>query len=165
MPIISVKKDAARLTMTVIGEYPVSVQRLWDAYADARQIERFWGPPTWPATFTRHDMKVGGRSEYFMTGPDGKRSSGYWTFLAVDPPRGFEVQDGFAKADGSADPDLPSMNMRYTFEATDAGARFTCVTTFPSAAALEELLKMGMEEGMRAALDQLDGFLASAPGS
>jgi uncharacterized protein YndB with AHSA1/START domain len=73
VPITSVTKDAAKLTLTVVAEFPVSQQRLWDAYADPRQLERFWGPPDFPATFTRHDMKVGGRSEYFMTGPEGQK--------------------------------------------------------------------------------------------
>ena len=85
MPITSVTSDTETLTLTVIGEYPVPVQRLWDAWADPRQLEKFWGPETWPATFTRHDMKVGGRSEYQMTGPDGSTSRGWWRFVAIDP--------------------------------------------------------------------------------
>jgi uncharacterized protein YndB with AHSA1/START domain len=68
MPITSVAKDTAKLTLTVVGDFPVSQRRLWDAYADPRQLERFWGPPAWPARFTRHDFKVGGRAEYVMTG-------------------------------------------------------------------------------------------------
>jgi uncharacterized protein YndB with AHSA1/START domain len=62
MPLTSVTTDTAQLTLTAVGDYPVPQQRLWDAFADPRQLERFWGPPTWPATFTRHDMKVGGRA-------------------------------------------------------------------------------------------------------
>ncbi|MBA2602330.1 MAG: SRPBCC domain-containing protein, partial [Acidobacteria bacterium] len=57
--------------------------RVWAAYADPRQLERFWGPPEWPATFVRHDFVVGGRSEYQMTGPNGDRSSGFF-----EPPWG-----------------------------------------------------------------------------
>ena len=83
MPLTSVTKDAATLTLTVVGDYPVPQKRLWDAFADARQLERFWGPPTWPATFTRHDMKVGGRAEYFLTGPKGEKWSGSWNFTMV----------------------------------------------------------------------------------
>ena len=96
MPIKSVASDNDTLSLTVVGEYPVPVERLWAAYADPRQLERFWGPETWPATFTRHDMTVGGRSEYHMTGPDGSTSRGWWRFLAVEPNRRFEVEDGFA---------------------------------------------------------------------
>jgi uncharacterized protein YndB with AHSA1/START domain len=160
MPITSVTKDPAKLTMTVVGDYPVSQKRLWEAYADARQLERFWGPPTWPANFTRHDMKAGGRSEYSMTGPNGEKSRGYWKFIAVNPTSSFDVQDGFANEDGSDNPQAPSMTMNFRFESTSNGARMTCVTTFPSVEAMEELVKMGMEEGMRSALGQLDGLLA-----
>jgi len=64
MPITSVHKDLEALTLTVVADFPVTVRRLWDAYADPRQIERFWGPPEWPATFYRHDMAPGGRSHY-----------------------------------------------------------------------------------------------------
>jgi len=56
MPITSVSSDTNTLTLTVVGDYPVPVERLWEAYADPRQLERFWGPETWPATFTRHDI-------------------------------------------------------------------------------------------------------------
>ncbi|MDD9205611.1 SRPBCC domain-containing protein, partial [Georgenia sp. 10Sc9-8] len=92
MPITSVEKDLDALTMTVVADFPVPVRRLWDAYADPRQIEKFWGPVEWPATFTRHDMTTGGRSTYYMSGPDGQRSAGYWEFLAVEPGRVFEVR-------------------------------------------------------------------------
>ena len=53
MPITSVRKDPEALTMTVVADFAAPLQRLWDAYADPRQLERFWGPPTYPATFTR----------------------------------------------------------------------------------------------------------------
>ena len=84
-PITSVTKDAATLTLTVVADFPVSQERLWDAYADPRQLERFWGPPTRPASFTRHDFKVGGRAGYFMTEPNGEKWSGSWKFTAVNP--------------------------------------------------------------------------------
>ena len=160
MPLTSVEKNLDALTLTVVADFPVPVRRLWDAYADPRQLERFWGPPGYPATFTRHDLVPGGRSAYYMTAPDGERSHGYWEFLAVDPGRSFEVRDGFAGADGEPSPDLPSMRMVNVFEETAAGSRVTTTTYFPSTDALEQLLAMGMEEGMVAALSQVDDVLA-----
>lgn len=160
MPIKSVTSDAATLTLTAIGEYPVPVERLWQAWANPRQLERFWGPPQWPATFTRHDMTEGGRSEYFMTGPKGETSRGYWEFLRVEPPRLFEVRDGFANEDGSPNTELPGSNMRLTFEATPTGSRFVAVSTFASLEAMERLIAMGMREGIAAALAQMDDVLS-----
>ena len=160
MPITSVEKDLETLTMTVVSDFPVPVERLWDAYADPRQIEKFWGPETWPATFTRHDMAPGGRSHYYMTGPEGERSAGYWEFTAVDPGRSFEVIDGFADTEGNPVPGQPAMRMVHTFEATDTGCRLVSTTYFNSLDELEQLLQMGMEEGLTSAMGQIDQVLA-----
>src|SRR5664279_1468514 len=155
MPHTSVTKDAEALTLIVVGDYPVPQQRLWDAFADPRQLERFWGPPTMPATFTRHDMKVGGRAEYFLTGPKGEKWSGSWTFTMVNPISSFEAQDA---EDNAEDENMPS-SMKFAFEATPTGSRMTCVTRFSSVRAMEQSIP-GMEEGLRSAMDQLDAVLA-----
>jgi uncharacterized protein YndB with AHSA1/START domain len=159
MPITSVTKDAEALTMTVTAEFPVSVQRLWDAYADPRQLEKFWGPVEWPATFTRHDLATGGRSDYYMTGPNGERSAGYWKFLAVQPGRSFEVEDGFATDEGAENTAMPNMRMIFLFSETPGGAAVSTTTTFPSLEAMEQLIGMGMEEGMRSAMSQMDAII------
>lgn len=160
MPVTSVEKDLDALTMTIRADFAVPVRRLWDAYVDPRQIERFWGPPEWPATFTRHDVYPGGLSQYYMTGPDGSRSGGIWQFEAVDEGRSFTVRDGFAREDGTLDTDLPTMLMTMSFEEADGGSRLVTVTTFASSEDMEKLVEMGMEEGTKAAMGQIDTVLA-----
>lgn len=160
MPLTSVTSDPAALTLTAVGEYPVPVERLWDAWADPRRLEKFWGPPTWPATFVRHDMRVGGRSEYWMTGPDGERARGWWRFDSVDPGRSFTFTDGFADPEGRPDDSLPTSSTTVDVEATGSGSRFTAVTTFPDLAAMERLVAMGMVEGLTEALGQVDTVVA-----
>jgi len=160
MPITDVSSNPHDLTLTVIADYPVPVERLWDAYADPRQLERFWGPEQWPATFTRHDMAVGGRSHYYMTGPDGAVSHGWFRFLAIEPGARIELEDGFGDANGNPDPAMPAMRMVFHFESTPTGSRFRGVTTFPSIEAMERLVEMGMMEGMKSAMGQIDAVLA-----
>ena len=155
MPLTSITKDTARLALIVVGDYPVTQQRLWDAFADPRQLERFWGPPTWPATFTSHDMKVGGRAEYFLTGPKGETWSGSWKFTAVTPISSFEAHDG---EDNAEDENMPA-SMTFSFETTPTGSRLTCITRFSSVEAMAQTIP-GMEEGLRAAIPQLDAVLA-----
>ena len=159
MPITSVTRDTDALTMTVVADFPARVERLWEAYVDPRQLERFWGPPTYPATFTRHDAAAGGRSAYTMKGPDGDSHGGYWEWLSVEPLKSFEVRDGFATPGGDPDPALPSMQMRFVFEETGTGSRVTTTTHFASLTDLEGLLEMGMEEGLREAMGQMDAVL------
>lgn len=168
MPITDVRTDREALTMTVVADFTVPLRRLWDAYADPRQLERFWGPPTYPATFTRHDVFAGGRSDYAMVGPEGDVSRGFWEFLDVQPPHRFEVRDGFALPDATPNPDLPTMRMTFQFDSTPTGSRVTITTRFNSADELDQLIQMGMDEGMRAAMGQIDAVLADetsfAPG-
>jgi uncharacterized protein YndB with AHSA1/START domain len=155
VPITDVIKDPDQLVLTVVAEFPVPQQRLWDAWADPRQLERFWGPPFAPATFTHHDFRVGGRAEYFLTGPNGEKWTGSWKFTAVDPIDSFAAQDG---EDNAEDENMPA-SMTFAFEATPTGSRMTSVTRFSSVEAMEQTVP-GMEEGLRAAMPQLDALLA-----
>ena len=159
MPITAVHKDPDALTMTVVAEFAAPLERLWDAYADPRQLGKFWGPPTYPATFSQHDMFAGGRSAYAMVGPDGDVTRGYWEFLDVKAPHSFEVRDGFCNDDGTPNLEMPSMRMTFAFEATDSGSRVTTTTYFGSVDDLERLMGMGMEQGMREAMGQIDAVL------
>ncbi len=164
MPVTSVTRDTENLTMTVVADFTAGVERLWEVYVDPRQLERFWGPPTYPATFTRHDAAPGGRSAYLMTGPSGDSHGGYWEWISVDPLKSFEVRDGFSTPDGEPSTELPSMRMRFVFEETDRGSRVTTTTYFGSMEELEQLVGMGMEEGLREAMGQMDDVLADLAG-
>lgn len=160
MPITSVETDHDSLTLTIVADFAASRERLWAAYADPRLIEQFWGPETYPARFSRHDMHPGGQSRYEMTGPAGEKSRGYWEFLSVDRPNSFEVLDGFAGDDGEPDSDMPRMRMVFSFEETAEGSRLTATTHFNSLAELEQLVGMGMIEGTKSAMSQIDAVLA-----
>jgi uncharacterized protein YndB with AHSA1/START domain len=163
MPITRVDKDPAAHTMTVVAEYDAPMERVWQLYADPRQLERFWGPPTWPATVLDHDLTPGGRVSYVMTGPDGDTSAGYWDVVEVEAPRRFVIDDGFADASGQPNPKMPTTRMVLELaERAGGGTTMTVHSTFASADAMQQLLSMGMEEGMREAMGQIDGLLAEA---
>ena len=87
MPVTDVTTDPEALTLTLTADFAAPVERLWDAFTDPRQLERFWGPPGWPATFTSFDFQPGGRATYYMTSPRGEKPGGSWEFLAIDAPR------------------------------------------------------------------------------
>lgn len=161
MTVKDVKKDPASLTMVVTAEFDAPVDRVWQLWADPRQLERWWGPPTYPATFTDHDLVPGGTASYFMTGPEGDKSHGWWRIVAVDPPHSLEMQDGFADDTGTPNPDMPVMTMRVVLSDERGVTQVTITTTFPSLEAMEQLTEMGMDEGMREAMAQMDDILAA----
>lgn len=160
MPVTTVDKDLDTLTITIVADFAAPLARLWDAYADPRKIERFWGPPTYPATFLRHDAAVGGRSVYKMTGPTGDEHYGCWEWTHVDAPTSFDVIDWFADESGAPNTDLPATRMSFVFEATDTGSRLTTTSRFDTADQLAQLVEMGMLEGTTEAMGQIDTVLA-----
>jgi uncharacterized protein YndB with AHSA1/START domain len=161
MTVTSVRKDPATLTMTVDAEFDATPERVWQLWADRRQLERWWGPPTYPATFTKHDLAPGGRAEYHMTGPEGDTPHAFWEVLEVDPPRSLLVTDGFANEDGSPNTEMPVNQFRVSIEEIgDGRTRMSIVSTFPSTEAMEQLLAFGMEEGLTQAVGQIDAILA-----
>ena len=161
MTVTAVRKDPERLTMTLDAEFDASPERVWQLWADPRQLERWWGPPTYPATVTSHDLRPGGRVEYHMTGPDGDQPRGYWEVMEAEPPRRLVIRDGFADADGRTNSDMPLTEARVTIREMGGGrTRMSIESSFPDAAAMEQLLAMGMEQGLTEAVGQIDAILA-----
>ncbi|HEX5721643.1 MAG TPA: SRPBCC domain-containing protein [Acidimicrobiia bacterium] len=164
MTVTAVRKDPKALTMIITAEFDASPERVWQLWADPRQLERWWGPPSYPATFTTHDLSPGKRVEYHRTGPEGEQPHGYWDIVEVDPPRLLVFRDGFANEDGTPNEALPTGEERVTIESIGGGqTRMTIENRFPSTEAMEQVLAMGMEEGMKEALGQIDAILAEAP--
>src|SRR3954468_6590384 len=115
MPVTDVQQDFENLTLTIIADFAVPVQRIWQVYADPRQLEKVWGPPTYPATVVDHDLTPGGRVTYFMTSPEGEKFAGYWQVTAVDAPHRLEFDDGFADLDFNPNPEMPVGRNVFTF--------------------------------------------------
>jgi uncharacterized protein YndB with AHSA1/START domain len=145
MTVISTDKNPEALSLTLVAEFDAGMERVWKLFEDPRQLERWWGPPTYPATFYRHEFVPGGKASYYMTSPEGEKSHGWWEFTSMDAPRRLEFNDGFADSDGNP---------------TGERTRMTMLSTFESEEQLEQMLQMGMEEGLKEAVGQIDGILA-----
>jgi uncharacterized protein YndB with AHSA1/START domain len=159
MTVISVEKDTDALTLTFVAEFAAGIDRVWQVWEDPRQLERWWGPPTWPATFTRHELAPGSRSAYFMTGADGTKARGWWLVTAVDAPNQLEFDDGFADENGEPDDSIEPVKATITLESAAGTTRMTSLTRFVSLDQLEKMVEMGMEEGMTLAMGQIDSLL------
>ena len=162
MPVTDITQDAENRRLVITAEFAAPVERVWAICEDARQLEKIWGPPEYPATFVDHELRPGTRSTYYMTSPEGEKFAGYWDITGVEAPGRFTFDDGFATADLEPNPDLPVSQNTYVFESTDGGTRAVYTSTYASAEALQQVLDMGMEEGARSAIDQIDAFLATA---
>ena len=161
MTVTSVTKDAETRTMTLVAEFDAPVPRVWELYSDPRQLEKWWGPSTYPATVVDHDLSVGGAVRYFMTGPEGDKSCGYWQVLAVEAPHRMEWENGFATDALEPDRSMPVMTMVVELAPRSGGGTLmTLKTMFASTENMDWCIEMGMEEGMSGAVGQIDALLA-----
>ncbi|MDD2859081.1 MAG: SRPBCC domain-containing protein [Candidatus Nanopelagicales bacterium] len=162
MTVTAVVPDPEGLTLTVTAEFAADVERAWQLWSDPRQLERWWGPPTYPATVVEHDLRPGGLVTYFMTGPEGDTPGGLWRVLEVEPPKFLLLEDAFADADGNPIEDLPKTLTRVRIAAREAGGSvMTIESVFPSLESMEQLTAMGMVEGITQAVGQMDAILAA----
>ena len=160
MSITSLDTDYDNLAITLIADFDASIEQVWELWSDPRKLERWWGPPGYPATFEKHDLTPGGEVTYFMTGPEGDRSWGTWRVTAVDPPSSLGFTDAFADPDGTPIAEMPVHRVRVRLAERDGGTRMEMHSTFESREDMEKMLSTGMVEGLRAAVGQMDALLA-----
>jgi uncharacterized protein YndB with AHSA1/START domain len=158
---VDITRDLENATLVVTSVFTASPERVWRLWADPRQLERWWGPDPYPATVVDHDLRPGGHVSYYMTGPDGEQPKGYWRIVEVEPPRRLVFEDGFADDAGEPDDDLPVSRAEITIEVVDDDrTRMTIRSVYDHSTDLEQVLAMGMEQGIRTAVEQIDALLA-----
>ena len=162
MTITNVEKDLEALTMTVKADLDATVERASQLWADPRQFERWWGPPGYAATVVDYDLRAGGRISFFM-GTGEERQDSTWEVVAADPPRHLELRDADVDEAGRPNDGNAMTLMVITIEERDGGAVMAIRTHFDSLAGMEQVLAMGIEEGMRMVLSQIDAVLSGTP--
>jgi uncharacterized protein YndB with AHSA1/START domain len=155
-----VDKDFDALTLALVAEFDAPIERVWQLWADPRQLERWWGPPSHPATVEKHDLSPGGEVTYFMTGPEGERSRGWWRITSLDPPKLLEFTDGFADQAGTPIADMPTTAVRVALTEHDGGTRMELRSVFDSREHMEQLVRMGAIEVIQQTVGQMDALLA-----
>jgi uncharacterized protein YndB with AHSA1/START domain len=161
MPVMSAQTDLEALSLTFVTEHAAPIERVWQLWADPRQLERWWGPPEWPASVTAHDFTVGGRVSYHMTGPSGETSAAWMRITEIDAPWHLRFDEGFSHDDGTENPSMPAGECDVRFEALDDNrTRMTVVFSYASVDDLELVTRMGMIEGFSSAAGQIDAVLA-----
>ena len=161
MTIWNIEKDAGARTLVITAEFDSSVADVWQLWADPRLIERWWGPPGYPATFEQHDLTPGGTITYFMTGPgDSDRFDGTWTVVEVDAPTRLVVEDADLDEDGTPSDGNSMTRLEIDIAAAGDTTRMILTTHFDSLDGMEQAIAGGVVDGMQAWSSQIDALLA-----
>jgi uncharacterized protein YndB with AHSA1/START domain len=159
MTVTSVEKDYENLQMILTADFTAPIEQVWELWADPRKLERWWGPPTYPATFIEHDLTPGSIVNYYMTSPEGEKHYGWWRINSVSPPSAIEFNDGFGEQPTEG---MPVGEMKLELVTTETGTRMILSSRNSTPEDFNMVLEMGMEEGITASVGQMDALLAES---
>lgn len=162
----SVTKDFDNSTLIIERTFNAPRQRLWDAYTVPDQFTQWWGPEGWETTVKEFNLVAGGKNHYAMKCVDERQgewfnqeSWGMMVFEAIDTPNSFTYKDYFSDADGTLKQDMPVMTITMEFVEKEGKTTMICTGKVDSKEQLEQLVNMGMIEGMSSSLDKLAAFV------
>jgi uncharacterized protein YndB with AHSA1/START domain len=163
VPEFTIKRDLSAASLTVEVLLPTSIDQAFQLWSDPRLLEQWWGPPGYPCTVDDFNLTPGGTVSYAMTGPDGERYPGWWQVIDVEPPFRIHLRDGFGESPTESASQMPVSDTVVTFRAEGDNTNMQMHSSYDSQSALQQVLDLGMEEGLSSALMQIDDLLR-APG-
>lgn len=162
-----VTKDFETNTLTIERTFDAPRERVWDAYADADKFVQWWGPEGWETTVKELNLTPGGRNHYCMKCVDERQgewfnqeSWGLMVFEDVNEPASFTYKDYFSDAEGTLNKEMPTMTITMDFIEEDGKTKVVSRGVVESKEQLEQLVNMGMVEGITSTMDKLETFLA-----
>lgn len=163
---VRVTKDLENKTLTI--EYVANgpIDKVWRFYADKNWFEKWWGPEGWETTAKEFDFRPGGRIHYDMHCVDkaqgewyGQHSWGLMTVQDIIEGSRITFDDAFTDETGAPNSEMPVMQNTVEFSEADGKTKIVTRSVFETLEQMEEVIKMGVEEGWSSQLDKLDLLL------
>lgn len=155
-------KDIENAKLTIERVFPAERSRVWQAMTDATILDQWWAPSPWKTETVYMDFRVGGYWLYAMNGPEGEQHFGRMDYLEIVPGQRFKSSDVFCDADGNANESLPRQQMNFNLIEQGSETKVVSVVQYATAEDMEAILKMGMQEGLTMAQDQLETLLLTS---
>ena len=156
----TVDRDLPNRRITFTRYFDAQPLRVWEAWSDARELEKWWAPKPYKAETKAFNFRPGGRWHYVMAGPNGERQWGAMEYSRIEAPRSFDATDIFTDEEGKKDPGSPETFWSVDISKSGVGTRLEIMVRGKEPGAIERILKMGFEEGLKEALNNLDNQLS-----
>jgi uncharacterized protein YndB with AHSA1/START domain len=134
---------------------------VWAAFTEPERMAKWWGPRGWDTTNREMDVRPGGVWHYCMTGPDGMESWGKAEYKEITPKDRIVYVDWFSDAEGNNNEQMPSVLTTFEFHDLGAKTRVFATAEYAAVEALEQVIAMGMVQGLSESLDKLAELLAA----
>ncbi len=163
---VKVTKDLDNKTLVIEYLADGPKEKVWRAYTDKEWFEKWWGPEGWQTTTKEFDFREGGRIHYDMHCVDKNQGEWFdqhsWGLMEVqniDEGNSFVYKDSFSDETGTVNQEMPSMVVTNEFTEENGKTRIVSRSVADSVEQIEELIKMGIEEGYSSQLNRLELLL------
>jgi len=95
------QRESMQNDIVINRVFDLPISKVWQAWTDANEFKKWWGPKDFTCPSSKMDAKVGGKYLNCMRGPDGKE---YWSTGVVKefvPERKLVVTDSFSDEKGN----------------------------------------------------------------
>lgn len=165
--VITKKPDSNQLVFERTFDAPK--ERVFDAFTSADALAQWWGPRGWETTTKELSVEPGGRWHYGMKCVDesqgdwfGQTSWGLSVYETIDEPNGFTYTDYFSDELGVINESMPKTKSEMVFETVEGGTKLTSTITCESREAYDQLVNMGMLEGLSETWDRLEEYVSGS---
>ena len=145
--------------LTVIRTFDAPVELVWRAWTDAELLDQWWAPKPWKSQTKSMDFTVRGQRLYAMLGPDGEEHWGLTEYLDIHVQQNFSGEDSFCDSEGKVNEEFPVAAFKNQFEGVEDNTIVKARTEYASEAHLQQVIQMGMKEGLTMAYENLDHVL------
>lgn len=139
--------------INIVRLYNATVEQVWNAWVDPKQVAQWWGPRGFTITTKRKDVRTGGDWLYTMHGPDGTDWPNHTKFLEVDKYKRLIYDHG-----GFEDKP-PMFRVTVLFSKENDKTKIEMTMTLPSPEAATETRKLIKKAGGDSTWDRLAEFL------
>jgi len=153
--------DEATNSLIVNREFAANQLQVWDAWTKPRILDQWWAPLPYKAKTKSQVFEPNGHWHYAMEGPNNDMHWGMMQYKEISKPDFFSANDVFCDENGATNSNLPSTDFEISFSEEGDTTMVNMVSVYATKEALDEILAMGMKEGLSMALAQLDGILAA----
>lgn len=156
---MEITKDFENKKMFITREFKAPVEKVWKAWTQADLLDKWWAPKPWRAETKSMSFEEGGSWIYCMIGPENEKHWARVDFKKIQEIKSFEAMDYFSDENGNKNSELPTMTFFNSFNSSEKGTKVDIILSFIEQKDMEEIIKMGFQEGFSSALNNLDELL------
>ena len=153
------KVDMQTNKITIRREFNAPKSVVWDCYTKAELLDQWFAPEPFVTKTKSMAFREGGHWHFAMVDPDSNEHWVRFDYEKISPSDHYRAQDAFSDASGSVNRDLPVSTWDVTFEDRAPRTLVQIVSTYETPEALQQVVDMGMKEGLEATLSALDKLL------